>query len=62
MGEGGGGSGGRGEGGGGRGRRGKEGRGERMAGEGGASCPRDRSLGLAIIDLKFVGLPMAVTI
>ena len=29
-------------------------------GEEGASCPRDRSLGLAIIVLKFVGLPMAV--
>ena len=30
-------------------------------GEGGASCPRDYSLGLAIIVWKFVGLPIAVT-
>ena len=38
-----------------------EGGGRGGGGEGGASCPRERSLGLAIIVLKFVDLPMAVT-
>ena len=46
-------------GGGGRGGGGEAGGGRRA--EGGASCPRDWSLGLAIIVLKVVGLPMAVT-
>ena len=32
-----------------------------VRGEGGASCPRDCSLGLAIIVLTFVGVPMAAS-